>query len=135
MIDHSKFLSAYARAMGIEVVGEEGGLPLIGVDFTHELEGRPSALHGGAIGGLLETAGYAALRAALTDAGRKVRLKPINITVQYLRSGQTVRTLALARITRLGRRTANLDVEAWQEDRQKPIATAVMNVFMQEVED
>ncbi|HBK16827.1 MAG TPA: PaaI family thioesterase, partial [Erythrobacter sp.] len=35
-------------------------------------------------------------------------------------------------ITKLGRRSANLTVEAWQDDRSRPIATAVMNVLMAE---
>ena len=125
-------LSAYAAALGMEIVRSESGSPVIGIDFSHNLEGRPGALHGGAIGGILETAGYAALRSALDAEGRSMRLKPINITVQYLRSGKTVRTEAVARITRLGRRNANLSVEAWQGDRSRPIATAVMNVLMQE---
>lgn len=127
-------LSAYANALGMEITRHEDGAPVIGVEFSHNLEGRPGALHGGAIGGILETAGYAALRKALDAEGRSMRLKPINITVQYLRSGQTVRTEAVARITRLGRRNANLSVEAWQDDREKPIATAVMNVLMLEIE-
>ena len=39
-------------------------------------------------------------------------------------------TFALGRITRLGRRNANLAVEAWQDDRKRPIASAVMNILM-----
>ena len=127
-------LSPYARALGMESCGEEDGLPVIGIDFAHHLEGRPGALHGGAIGGILETAGYAALRAALAGESPPKRLKPVNITVQYLRGGRTVRTYAVGKITRLGRRNANLHVEAWQEDRAKPIATAVMNIMMQDAE-
>lgn len=110
----------------------EDGLPVIGIDFAHHLEGRPGALHGGAIGGILETAGYAALRTALAADDDSKRLAPVNITVQYLRGGKTVRTYAVGKITRLGRRNANIHVEAWQEDREKPIATAVMNIMMQD---
>jgi len=125
-----QLLSAYARSLGIRVVGEEGGLPLLTVDFGPNVEGRPQHFHGGATAGLLETAGYAALRKVLADEGREAAMKPINITVQYLSAGKSKPTFALGRITRLGRRNANITVEAWQDDRTRPIASAVMNILM-----
>jgi acyl-coenzyme A thioesterase PaaI-like protein len=94
------------------------------------VEGRPQHFHGGATAGLLEAAGYAALGAALLEAGRDPQLKPINITVQYLAAGKSRASFAVGRITRLGRRNANVTVEAWQNDRSRPIATAVMNILM-----
>jgi uncharacterized protein (TIGR00369 family) len=124
-------LTSYARAMGISVVeGDDDGAPLLVLDFRHELEGRPGAWHGGAIAGLLETAGYAALSSQLAALGRDPLLKPINITVQYLSTGRPKPSYARARIVRLGRRNANLAVEAWQEDPSKPIASAMMNILM-----
>ena len=121
-------LTAYAEALGI-TLGEADDAPLT-LDFKHELEGRPGAWHGGAIAGLLETAGYAALRDALASQGRDPILKPINITVQYLSTGKTRASHARGRIVRLGRRNANISVEAWQDDPARPIASAVMNVLM-----
>ena len=123
-------LTAYARSLGITVIGEEAGMPLLSVDFGPNVEGRPAHFHGGATAGLLETAGYAALRAALLAQGRDPQLKPINITVQYLAAGKSKPAYALGRITRLGRRNVNIAVEAWQDDRSRPIATAVMNILM-----
>ncbi|NBC88453.1 MAG: PaaI family thioesterase [Alphaproteobacteria bacterium] len=123
-------LTAYARSLGIETHGEEDGLPVLTVDFGRNVEGRPDHFHGGATAGLLETAGYAALRTRLIAEGRDPQLKPITITVQYLSAGRSKRTYALARITRLGRRNANLTVEAWQDERARPIASAVMNILM-----
>jgi len=124
-------LTAYARALGISVVAAgEQGAPLLELAFRHELEGRPGAWHGGAIAGLLETAGYAALSAELEAAGRDPLLKPINITVQYLSTGRPRASFARARIVRLGRRNANLAVEAWQDDPARPIASALMNILM-----
>ncbi|GAB4483487.1 MAG: hypothetical protein OHK0018_15180 [Erythrobacter tepidarius] len=123
-------LPAYARSLGISIVGEEAGMPLLSVDFGPNVEGRPAHFHGGATAGLLETAGYAALHSALLAAGRNPQLKPINITVQYLAAGKSQASFALGRITRLGRRNANVSVEAWQDDRTRPIATAVMNILM-----
>jgi acyl-coenzyme A thioesterase PaaI-like protein len=123
-------LPAYARSLGITVAGVDAGMPLLSVDFGANVEGRPGHYHGGATAGLLEAAGYAALRTALLAVGRDPQLKPINITVQYLAAGKSQASFAAARITRLGRRNANVAVEAWQDDRTRPIATAVMNILM-----
>jgi acyl-coenzyme A thioesterase PaaI-like protein len=129
-------LTAYARGLGITVAESAWPEPpVLRLDFRHELEGRPGAWHGGAIAGLLETAGYAALSAELARLGRDPLLKPINITVQYLSTGRTRTSYARARLVRLGRRNANLAVEAWQDDPAKPIASAVMNILMAEPAD
>lgn len=126
-------LPAYARSLGIVLTGEsDGTMPVLTVDFGPMVEGRPQHFHGGATAGLLENAGYAALRTALRAAGRDPLLKPINITVQYLAAGKSQASFAAGRITRLGRRNANVTVEAWQDDRSRPIATAVMNILMVE---
>lgn len=123
-------LTPYAEALGIAVERIEAGVPVLRVDFTDAVQGRPGALHGGAISGLLETAGYALLRSALVEAGRPTRMKPINLTVQFLSSGKPRPTYAKARLVKIGRRTANLSVEAWQDDPTRPIASAVMNVMV-----
>jgi uncharacterized protein (TIGR00369 family) len=96
--------------------------------YHEKLSGRPGALHGGAISGVLETAGYAVVRARLD--GQAITLKPINITVQFLRAGSLQDCFVKGRIVKLGRRTANVSVEAWQEDADKPIAAAGMNVMI-----
>ena len=127
-------LTPYARSLGITLHEWDGGIPVMTVAFDDTVEGRPQHYHGGATGGLLETAGYAALRAELDRLGRDAVLKPINITVQYLAAGKSRASFAKGRITKLGRRSANLTVEAWQDDPSRPIATAVMNVLMAERE-
>lgn len=126
----SENLPAYARSLGITVDRLENDLPVLTVDFGPNVEGRPGAFHGGATAGLLENAGYAALRTVLLKEGREPVLKPINVTVQYLSAGKQKPTYALGRITRIGRRNANISVEAWQDDRDRPIATAILNIFM-----
>ena len=123
-------LPAYARSLGIEFHAMENDAPILTVDFGSMVEGRPGFFHGGATAGLLENAGYAILRHRLLQEGRTPQLKPINITVQYLSAGKQKQTFAVARITRLGRRTANLTIEAWQDDRSRPIASAVMNILL-----
>lgn len=123
-------LPAYARSLGITVDRVEGGIPVLVMPFAAHVEGRPTVLHGGATSGLLETAGYAALRAALDQAERQARLKPIGITVQFLSAAKTTATYAQGRVNRLGRRNANIEVIAWQDDPAKPVASAVMNILM-----
>jgi len=127
-------LTPYANSLGIIFEGEEDGAPVLALDFDNMVEGRPGHLHGGAISGLLETAGYELLRTTLMNSGRVRQLKPINITMQFLAGGKQRRTYAKGRITKLGRRNANIAVEAWQDDRDRPIATAIMNILMAEID-
>ena len=123
-------LPAYAQALGITVHGIEEGTPILAVDFSPDVEGRPNFYHGGAIAGLLENAAFVGLRSRLMAEGREAKLRPVNITVQYLSGGKAESSYAKARITRMGRRNANISVEAWQSDRSKPIASAILNILM-----
>ena len=93
--------------------------------FAERLIGNPilPALHGGVVASFLELAALARLDAE----GRRART--IDITVDYLRPPGPVTFYAEARILKLGRRAANLAVEAWQEDRASPVA-ALRGHFM-----
>ena len=135
MANEALQLTPYAKSLGIAIDTMEQGVPVLRAGGEEITEGRPGVYHGGAISGLLETAGYTALRLALDDAERVVRLKPINITVQFLAPAKAAPLFAKARITKLGRRNANIDVECWQDDRERPRATAVMNVLLAEPDD
>lgn len=127
-------LPPYAVSVGIGVERIEAGAPLLTLDFAEKVHGRPGFLHGGAIAGLLEMAAIAALRRALAErdpqGAGSPRLKPVNMTVEFLRGGTDRRTYALGRVTRAGRRIANVGAEAWQDDPTRPIATAWMNVLL-----
>ena len=123
-------LPPYAQSLGIGIERLESGVPVLAMDFAGKVEGRPGYLHGGAIGGLLEMAAFTALRAELSSRAGETTIKPVNVTVEYLRGGTRQRTFALGKVTRAGRRIANLSAEAWQDDPAKPIATAWMNVLL-----
>lgn len=103
----------------IELAGDEltAHLP-----FDDKLIGNPMipALHGGVIGAFMEITAMAQL--AFSERFDHIP-KPINVTVQYLRSGKPVRTYARAVLNRVGRTVANVEVTAWQEQRDHPIAT------------
>jgi uncharacterized protein (TIGR00369 family) len=124
----SALLPPYARTLGMEVERLEHGVPVLAFDFAPAIHGRPGFVHGGAIGGLLEMAAMIALGSALRQRPGRVRFKPVNITVEYLRGATAQRTFAIGRINRAGRRIANVSAEAWQGDRAAPVATAWMNI-------
>lgn len=123
-------LPPYALSLGIGVARIEGAAPVLTLAFSEKVMGRPGFVHGGAIGGLLEMAAIAALRMALSQRGAVPRLKPVNITVEFLRGGTEQPTYAIGRVTRAGRRIANVSAEAWQDDPARPIASAWLNVLL-----
>ncbi|MEO6247304.1 MAG: PaaI family thioesterase [Sphingomicrobium sp.] len=106
-----------------------GGPPLMLMPNHEGVVGRPGFLHGGAIAGLCEFAAFTALRHALGD--ERIAIKPITVTVDYLRGGKLEHSRARAEIIRLGRRIANLEIRAWQDDEDKPIAVARMNFLVE----
>lgn len=115
IVPYSKFLGLSARLDGTELVTT--------MTFAPHLIGNPSlpALHGGAVGALLESA---AIFELLVRAETIVLPKTITLTVDYLRSARSLDTHARATVTRQGRRVTNVRVEAWQEDRANLVATA-----------
>jgi len=122
-------LPPYARFLGIRAERPETGELRFVMPFGDAVLGRPGYLHGGAIAGLLEFAAFGALYEAIGDAA-EVTVKPVNVTVQYMRGGTAHDTFAAATVTRLGNRVANVEAHAWQLDRAKPIAAAQMNVLL-----
>lgn len=110
----------YVRFLGmrVELAGDEMTAVL---PFAQHLIGNPMlpALHGGVIGSFMELTALAQL--SLADPGRRVP-KTIDITIEYLRSGRAQPTYARAILRKVGRRVANVQVEAWQDSRAQPIA-------------
>ncbi|WP_375404562.1 PaaI family thioesterase [uncultured Sphingomonas sp.] len=121
-------LPPYADLLGIEVERGEGA-PVLMMPFADDVVGRPGFLHGGAISGLLEMAAIAALHHALAEEGGG-RIKPVNVTVDFMRGGRDKPTRAAGVVTRLGGRVANVEATAWQDDRDRPIASARMNYLL-----
>ena len=56
--------------------------------------------------------------------------KPINFSVDYLRSAGPRVTRGRAEIVKHGRRVVNVRVLAWQDDPQKPVAAGVGNFLL-----
>ncbi|MGE4322167.1 MAG: PaaI family thioesterase [Sphingobium sp.] len=115
----------YAVRLGITHHRDSRGAPYCTMPPGLHVEGRTSYLHGGAIAGLLEIASYVAMEYAL-EADETGEVKPISVSVDYMRNGNMVETFAQGRLLRIGSRIANVTAEAWQDDRERPIAMARM---------
>ena len=117
----------FARFLGMELdiaYQVTGRLP-----YAPHLIGNPMipALHGGVIGAFMEITAMA----QLAQAEKLARIpKPINVSVQYLRSGRAVDTFARATVNRVGRTIANVEAFAWQDAPEHPIATLQVHFLM-----
>lgn len=122
-------LPPYATQLGLVVEPGGDGPAVLMMPYADSVMGRPGFLHGGAIGGLLEMAAIVALHHALGQAGGG-RIKPINVTVDFMRGGREKETRAIGRVTRLGQRVANVEAQAWQDEPERPIAAARLNYLI-----
>lgn len=130
---YNRFINVAFTRMGDELTGR--------LNYDWKLIGNPMlpALHGGVVGAFLEITAQTQLSwdivfrklesggaaAEALDRGEFPALpKTINLTIDYLRSGRPRDAYARAFVQKLGRRVANVRVEAWQDARDKPIAAA-----------
>ena len=123
----------YARTLGVEpsFMGEEFTLVL---PFAQSNIGNATlpALHGGGIGGLMETCAIVQLMLANPELSQP---KPIGINIDYLRRGKPVDTFARAQIFKQGSRVANVRVRAWQDSFDTPIAALSGQFLLAKVHD
>ncbi|WP_312528712.1 PaaI family thioesterase [Paracoccus sp. (in: a-proteobacteria)] len=115
--------------------------------YLHQNIGNPAlpALHGGAIAAFLELASVVQLTwtrswadmeegrilpdAALPETVPRLP-KTIDFTIDYLRPGLARDAYARARVVRSGRRYASVQVEAWQDNRERLFAQATGHFLM-----
>jgi len=118
----------YARMLGVEVERSENGW-LVVLPFREANVGnaRLPALHGGVVGAFLELTALVELTRQLHSAGTP---KPINFSIDYLRSAGADDTFGRAEIIKHGRRIANVRVSAWQSDETKPVAAGIGNFLL-----
>lgn len=130
----------YISFMGFEFERRGDELTAI-MPYRDDLIGNPMipALHGGALAAFLEVTALIALSWSMVwpkiEAGETVDALPklpktIDLTVDYLRSGRPRDAYARAEITRAGRRYASVQVEAWQDNRARPIVHATGHFLM-----
>lgn len=128
-----RFLNVDFTRMGDELTGR--------LNFSDKLIGNPMipALHGGVVSAFLEITAQTQLTWDLVwprlEAGGEEEEallrgefprtpKTIDLTIDYLRSGRPRDAYARAFVQKAGRRVANVRVEAWQDNRDRPIAAA-----------
>jgi uncharacterized protein (TIGR00369 family) len=123
----------YARFIGMraELAGDEMTAIL---PFSDHIVGNPMlpAIHGGVLGAFMEMTALAQLSVA---EPLKRQPRTIDISIEYLRSGRPLTTYARAKINKVGRRIANVHVEAWQEQRAAPIAALRGHFLLTSAED
>ena len=136
----------YIRWLGVQFDRRGDELTAI-LPFDEKLIGNPMlpAIHGGVTAAFLEvaaiveltwTAGWEEMEAGRPTAdavlpGGPPRLpKTIDFTIDYLRSGLARDAYARARVVRLGRRYASVQVEAWQDNRARLFAQATGHFLM-----
>lgn len=123
--DYTALIDAipYARLMGVEMLEDEAGELLFQLPFAPRNVGNTAlpALHGGLIGGFLENA---ALLHLIWHRESLEAPKIVDFSLDYLRSGRPQTLYARCEITKQGKRVAHVLIEAWQEDRRKPVAVA-----------
>jgi len=110
----------YMRFLGMtaELAGDEMTAIL---PFAPHLVGNTQlpALHGGVLGAFMEMTAVAQL--SVREPQRR-QPRTIDVTIEYLRPGRALTTYARADVRKVGRRIANVHVEAWQETRASPVA-------------
>jgi uncharacterized protein (TIGR00369 family) len=123
----------YAKWMQIAPENGTGEL-LTRMRYHDELIGNTflPAIHGGTLGAMLE---MAAIFHLLWETETETVPKIVNITVDYLRSARPLDVIAAAKVTKQGRRMVNVFVEAWQDDRAKPVATAQLHFLVKSSDD
>ena len=110
----------YVRFLGFKA--ELEGDILTGVlPFSPHLVGNTliPALHGGVIGAFLEMTALAQLFIVQPPGPRP---KTIDVTIEYLRPGRAQTAYARAEVRKIGRRIANVHVDAWQDEPSQPVA-------------
>jgi len=110
----------YMRFLGMtaDLAGDEMTAIL---PFAPHLVGNVTipALHGGVIGAFLEMTAICQL--VVREPLRR-QPRTIDVTIEYLRPGRAQTTYARADVRKIGRRIANVHVEAWQDHRATPVA-------------
>jgi uncharacterized protein (TIGR00369 family) len=133
----------YAAVLGVRF-DRRGDELTAHLPYAEHLIGNPilPALHGGATAAFLETMAVVELAWSMmwdemetTGEPALPRLpKTIDFTVDYLRSGLPRDVYARARVNRSGRRYASVHVEAWQDNRTRPMAMATGHFLTQATE-
>ncbi len=115
LVPFSSYLGLQARFEGEELI--------FTLPFQERLVGNSAirALHGGVVAGFLENAAVIQLL-IVEDRGRVP--KPVDFSIDYLRTAKTQDLHACCEVLRQGRRVAQVQISCWQADRDIQVAVA-----------
>lgn len=112
----------YANFIGIKCmrVGDEFIFHLPNKDSNL---GNPTlpAIHGGVLAGFLE---HSASMFLLIKMEQPRNPKIIDFSIDYVRAGYDKDTYCECKVARIGRRVANVQMNAWQTKKDEPVAIA-----------
>ena len=114
----------YARALSLEMEDLGDGNAVISLPYDESLVGDPvtGVIHGGAVSGLMDTAGGAAVMSHPSSPGGTAT---IDLRIDYMRAatpGQ--RIVANAKVYHMTRSVAFVRAVALDDDTDHPVATA-----------
>lgn len=117
--------SPYVDFLGVVQHPQVDMGPIFRLPFRADLIGNPvlPALHGGVLAAFCETAMIMHLVATNPHIGPTVP-KAVDFAIDYLRSAKPADTYAQCTTIRQGNRVALVQVSIWQDDPQRPVASA-----------
>lgn len=129
--EHALLRIPYARYLGLAFDEAE---QLFYLPFREDLVGnlRLRAVHGGALGALMENA--ALIWLGVTESQQRIP-KPVDFSVDYLRSARAKTTFAGCEVLRQGRRVAQVQVRCWQADPSTPVAVGRGHFLLEAAEE
>jgi acyl-coenzyme A thioesterase PaaI-like protein len=118
----------YARLIGMSCIPIGSSL-LFTLPPNRDNIGNASlpALHGGVIAGFMEMS--ASLHILLTQNTTTVP-KVVDFAIDYLSPGRLLESYAECRVIRQGNKIINVSVTAWQDYKEKPMATARAHLLL-----
>lgn len=121
----------YAAYLGLTIESDADRARRYRMPYRDDLIGnvRIQALHGGAIAAFLECA--AVLEVLITQHQRRIP-RVIDFAVDYLRSARPEDSFAGCRVLRHGSRVAQVQAEAWQSERGRPVAFVRADFLLQD---
>ncbi len=129
--DYAGFIGEipYAQTIGMQMHEDEHGDLTFVMPFLNSNVGNHllPALHGGVIGGFMESA--ALLQIIWMQESTELP-RTIDFSLDYLRSGKAETLYAKCTISKKGRRVANVVVNAWQDNPDKPVAVARSHILL-----
>ena len=114
----------HARALGMSLDAVGQGEATFSMPYDERLVGDPATgiIHGGAVSALMDTCCGAAV---LSHPKAPMGTATINLRIDYMRSAMSGQTITSSAVCyHMTRNVAFVRATAWDDDRNRPVATA-----------